>query len=49
MLGVDSWQGYWLSCWSALALCDCDLTFDLGVVILTFKILCELYRGKHKV
>ena len=28
---------------------DLDLTFDLAVVTLTYKILSGLYRGNHKV
>ena len=28
--------------------CDLDLTFDLAVVILTYKILSGLYLGNHK-
>ena len=30
-------------------LCDLDLTFDLVVVTLTYKILSGLYLGNHKV
>ena len=26
--------------------CDLDLTFDLAVVTLTYKILCRLYLGE---
>ena len=29
--------------------CDLDLTFDLAVMTLTFKILSKLYFGHHKV
>ena len=29
--------------------CDLDLTFDIVVVILTYKILSGLYLGNHKV
>ena len=29
--------------------CDLDLTFDLAVVTLTFKILSGLYLGNRKV
>ena len=29
--------------------CDLDLTFDLAVVTLTYKILSGLYLGNHKV
>ena len=28
--------------------CDLDLTFDLAVVTLTYKILSGLYRGNRK-
>ena len=28
--------------------CDLDLTFDLAVVTLTYKILFRLYHGKRK-
>ena len=29
--------------------CDLDLTFELAVVTLTYKILSGLYLGNHKV
>ena len=36
-------------CRCATSWCDLDLTFDLGVVTLTYKILSGLYLGNHKV
>ena len=33
----------------AMSWCDLDLTFDLAVVTLTYKILSGLYLGNHKV
>ena len=36
-------------CRCAMSLCDLDLTFDLAVVTLNFKILSRLYLGKGKV
>ena len=33
----------------ATSWCDLDLTFDLAVVTLTFKILSGLYLGNRKV
>ena len=36
-------------CSCALSWCDLDLTFDLGVVTLTYKILSRLYLGNRKV
>ena len=30
-------------------MCDLDLTFDLAVVTLTYKILSRLYLGNRKV
>ena len=34
-------------CRYATSWCDLDLTFDLAVVTLTYKILSRLYLGKH--
>ena len=36
-------------CRCATSWCDLDLTFDLGVVSLIFKILTRLYFGTVKV
>ena len=36
-------------CRCATSWCDLDLTFDLSVVTLTYKILSGLYLGNHKV
>ena len=36
-------------CIGATSWCDLDLTCDLAVVTLTFKILSRLYLGNHKV
>ena len=36
-------------CRCATSWCDLDLTFDLFVVTLTYKILSGLYRGNCKV
>ena len=36
-------------CKCAMSWCDFDLTFDLAVVTLTFKILCGLYLRNNKV
>ena len=36
-------------CRCAMSCCDLDLTFDLGVVTLTYKILSGLYLGHCKV
>ena len=36
-------------CCCAASQCDLDLTFDLGVVTLTYKMLSGLYIGNHKV
>ena len=33
----------------ATSWCDLDLTIDLAIVTLTFKILSGLYLGNHKV
>ena len=33
----------------AISWCDLDLTFDLAIVTLTYKILSGLYLGNHKV
>ena len=33
----------------ATSWCDLDLTFDLAIVFLTYKILSGLYLGNHKV
>ena len=45
ILGRDIGWG----CRCAKSWCDLDLTFDLAVVTLTFKILSGLYRGSCKV
>ena len=37
------------SCRCASSWCDLDLTFDLVVVTLTYKILSGLYLGNRKV
>ena len=36
-------------CRCAMSWCDLDLTFDLAVVTLTYKILSGLYLGNRKV
>ena len=36
-------------CRCAMSWFDLDLTFDLAVVTLTYKILSALYLGNHKV
>ena len=36
-------------CRCATSWCDLDLTFDLAVVALTYKILSRLYLRNHKV
>ena len=36
-------------CKCASSWCDLDLTFDLAVVTLTFKIFSRLYARNHKV
>ena len=36
-------------CSCATSWCDLDLTFDLAVVTLTYKILSGLYLGNRKV
>ena len=36
-------------CRCATPSCDLDLTFDLTIVTLTYKILSGLYPGNHKV
>ena len=38
-----------LGCRCATSWCDLDLTFDLAVVTLTYKILFGLYLGIRKV
>ena len=35
-------------CRCATSCCDHDLTFNLAVVTLTYKILSGLYLGNHK-
>ena len=45
MLGRDIGWG----CRCAMSWCDLDLTFDLAVVTLTYKILSGLYLGNCKV
>ena len=35
-------------CRCAMSWCDVDLTFDLAIVTLTFKILTGLYLGNRK-
>ena len=45
ILGRDIGWG----CRCATSWCDLDLTFDLAVVTLTFKILSRLYLGNRKV
>ena len=37
-----------MGCRCATSWCDLDLTFDLAVVTLTYKILSGLYLGNHK-
>ena len=50
MQEVDTWQGHWLGVVGVQCHgCDLDLTFDLVVVTLTYKILPRLYLGNHKV
>ena len=36
-------------CRCAMSWCDLDLTFDVAVVTLIYKILSGLYLGNHKV
>ena len=36
-------------CRCATSWCDLDLTFDLTIVTLTYKILSRLHLGNHKV
>ena len=38
-----------MGCRCATSWCDLDLTFDLAVVTLTYKILSGLYLGNRKV
>ena len=45
ILGRDIGWG----CRCATSWCDLDLTFDLAVVTLTYKILSGLYLGNRKV
>ena len=45
ILGRDIVRG----CRCATSCCDLDLTFDLAIVTLTYKILFGLYLGNHKV
>ena len=49
MYEVDTLLGHWLGGVGVQHHGDLDLTFDLALVKLTFKILTRLYLRNHKV